>query len=197
MQSGALPCNAVVGSPRRGYWVSQSSPPDLRSGLPVGSYPVLAGQRENHREGFWFPPRARDNCRLKSLQFFSFLAFYPEPVTTALRQRTVTPTWQRYAVVAGAAGPRREPGSDNPNPRPERISKNPIPSPERVPAQEDGPVLVFPGRSLGPGRTSRYFGGPEQLEDEEKSIRNTRGHGRPGDRRSDGRPTRRSRGRQN
>ena len=94
MQSEALPCNAVVGSPRRGYWVSQSSPPDLRSGLPVGSYPVLAGQRENHREGFRFQPRARDNCRLKSLQFFSFLAFYPEPVTTELRQRTVTPTWQ-------------------------------------------------------------------------------------------------------
>src|ERR1039458_7316143 len=39
---------------------------------------------------------ARDNCRLKSLQFFSFLAFYPEPVSTALRQRTMTPTWQRY-----------------------------------------------------------------------------------------------------
>ena len=46
-----------------------------------------------------------------------------------------------------------------PNPRPERISKNPIPSPERVPAQEDGPVLVFPGRSLGLGHGSRYFGG--------------------------------------
>jgi hypothetical protein len=104
MQSGALPCNAVVGSPRRGYWVSQSSPPDLRSGLPVGSYPVLAGQRENQREGVRFQPRACDNCRLKSLQFLSFLAFYPEPVTTVLRQRTVTPTWQRYAVATGTAG---------------------------------------------------------------------------------------------
>src|ERR1019366_2884182 len=187
MQSGALTCNAVVGSPRRDYWVSQSTPTDLRSGLPVGSYPVLAGQRENQREGFRFQPRACDNCRLKSLQFLSFLAFYPEPVTTVLRQRTVTPTWQRYAIVAGVAGPRREPGSDNPNPRPERISKNPIPSPERVPAQEDGPVLVLPGRSLGLGRTSRYVGG----RNNSKTKGTTSGNHwpqRPGDRRSSGRP---------
>src|ERR1017187_6876797 len=56
MQSGALPCNAVVGSPRGGYWVSQSSPPDLRKrtsgrllpgagrskGEPSGRLPVPA-----------------------------------------------------------------------------------------------------------------------------------------------------------
>src|ERR1017187_7895494 len=145
----------------------QTCEADFRS-APTRCWPVKG---QSHREGFRFQPRAFDNCRLKSLQFFSFLAFYPEPVTTALRQRTVTPTWQRYAVVAGAAGPRREPGSDNPNPRPERISKNPIPSPERVPAQEDGPVLVLPGRSLGLGRTSRYFGGRNNL----KTKRNTSG----------------------
>src|ERR1039457_834730 len=133
----------------------QTCEADFRS-APTRCWPVKG---QSHREGFRFQPRARNNCRLKSLQFLSFLAFYPEPVTTALRQRTVTPTWQRYAVVAGAAGPRREPGSDNPHPRPERISKNPISSPERVPAQEDGPVLVLPGRSLELGHSFGYIEG--------------------------------------
>src|ERR1017187_5053508 len=92
---------------------------------------------------------ACDRCRLKSLQFFSFLAFYPEPVTTALRQRTVTPTWQRYAVVAGAAGPRREPGSDNPPSRPERISKNPIPPRSASPRKKMTQSWYFRGAPLG------------------------------------------------
>jgi len=34
----------------------------------------------------------------------SFLGFYPEPVTTALRQRTVPLIWWRYSVAAGTAG---------------------------------------------------------------------------------------------
>ena len=128
---------------------SQSSPTDLRSGLPVGSYPVLAGQRENHREGFRFQPRARDNCRSKSLQFFSFLAFYPEPVTTALRQRTVTPTWQRYAVVAGAAGPRREPGPDNPHPPCQTGVQGIRLPPGTRPGQEGTRPWYFRGAPLG------------------------------------------------
>jgi hypothetical protein len=35
---------------------------------------------------------------------FSFLAFYPEPVTAALRQRSVPPTSQRYSVAVATPG---------------------------------------------------------------------------------------------
>jgi hypothetical protein len=119
--------------------------------------------------------------------FLSFLAFYPEPVTTVLRQRTVTPTWQRYAVVAGAAGPRREPGSDNFNPRSGRIPRNPLPSWNKSTWPRRWSVLVFPGRSLGLGHGCRYFEG-RKGSDGKGSTGNTRGHGRPGDRRSGRRP---------
>src|ERR1019366_7118630 len=91
---------------------------------------------------------ACDRCRLKSLQFFSFLAFYPEPVTTALRQRTVTPTWQRYAVVAGAAGPRREPGPDNPPPCQTGVQGIRLP-PGTRPGQEGTRPWYFRGAPLG------------------------------------------------
>ena len=123
----------------------QTCEADFRS-APTRCWPVKG---QSHREGFRFQPRACDNCRLKSLQFLSFLAFYPEPVTTALRQRTVTPTWQRYAVVAGAAGPRREPGSDNPNPHPDRSPRNPHPSLEHATvAKKYSPSWYFRGVPL-------------------------------------------------
>ena len=57
----------------------QTCEADCRS-APTRCWPVKG---QSHREGFRFQPRACDNCRLKSLQFFSFLAFYPEPVTAA------------------------------------------------------------------------------------------------------------------
>src|ERR1019366_437023 len=141
----------------------QTCEADCRS-APTRCWPVKG---QSHREAFRFQPRACDNCRLKSLQFFSFLAFYPEPVTTVLRQRTVTPTWQRYAVVAGAAGPRREPGSDNPHPLPEGIPSNPS-LPGARPRARRWPSLGTSGALPWPWTHFQVFRGPEQLEDEEK-----------------------------
>src|ERR1017187_5545454 len=54
-----------------------------------------------------------------------------------------------FHQVAGAAGPRREPGSDNPNPRPERISKNPTPPRSASPRKKMTQSWYFRGAPLG------------------------------------------------
>ena len=176
MQSGALPCNAVVGSPRRGYWVSQSARQTC-VGLPVGSYPVLAGQRENHREGFRFQPRACDNCRLKSLQFFSFLAFYPEPVTTELRQRSVPRLCSATRSPPGQQVPAANQAAIIPTPDRQDSKESPS-SPAAVAGQGNTPFWYFRGAFLGLDVFPGMSGAGRGLE-VKRNTGSTRGHDGP------------------
>jgi hypothetical protein len=132
----------------------QTCEADCRS-APTRCWPVKG---QSHREGFRFQPRACDNCRLKSLQFFSFLAFYPEPVTTELRQRSVPRLCSATRSPPGQQVPAANEAAIIPTPGQRGFQRNPI-LPGAHPRARRRPVLVFLGRSLALGPGPRYVEG--------------------------------------